>query len=94
MFLRNGFNVVQSKDGYYIAFFRNNFPYYQDAMIVKILNITVEEYRQTLIDFNGDVITDFYIRNDIYFQNEQAAINCCEFLNLKYGLMMKLTNLP
>jgi len=94
MSVKTGFNIVNSIEGYYIILSRNKLPYHQDGMIATILKITVEEYRKTLVEFNGDVLPNFHVGNDIFFQNKQDALKCCEFLNLKYGLMMKLINLP
>jgi len=70
-------------NNYYIVF--QDFE--TDMDIARKLKITFEKYIEILMSFNA-----FYDKEigEYFFRNREDIIKCVEFLNEKYGMLVKL----
>jgi len=70
---------------YYFILYKD---YCWDEEITKLLHMDVEEYRRLLVSFGAE--PGATKQSDVKFYNENYAKDAVEYLNEKYGVMLKL----
>lgn len=58
-----------------------------DKEIAELLCINIREYQHLMMTFGADYIWSWY---DVGFYNKNNAQNAVDYLNEKYGVMLKL----
>lgn len=76
---------VRTDTKYYIEIDVNNTPI--DRIIVKSIGIPLKKYINILKKFNAERCSD---DKEYYFNNEEDCKRCCDYLNEKYEVIVKL----
>jgi len=80
------FNVWSMSIGYFIGYKTR----VSDKEVANVIQIPVEDYVNILKSYNAQLDTGEYFTNEYFFNKRSDAIKCAEFLNEKYGLLIKL----
>lgn len=89
MFTVNNFSDDIFNDYYYyISYFSGKNALTWDNQIARLLDMNTKTYRNLLISFGAEPgVTK---QSDVKFYNEDNAKNAVEYLNEKYGVLLKL----